>query len=198
MSALLELGISLQTITMRNLELKARLNDLEAAREIARAVATDYMSPQEQTDTYFHCPRGRLKLREIEGLATQLIWYDRPDETEASPSDYLLVPVDRPEDLKPLLAAACGVRVVVKKHREIFMLHNVRIHLDQVEGLGAFLEFEAVLSPEADETNSRKILDFLREQFGVTDETLLPGSYSEMLEEAGRVQASGFREEGQS
>ncbi|MBN2579886.1 MAG: class IV adenylate cyclase [Pirellulales bacterium] len=168
---------------MRNIELKAQLYDLAAAREIARRVANDYVSPQEQTDTYFHCARGRLKLREIEGLVAQLIWYDRPDELQASPSDYLLVPVERPEELKNLLTAAHGVRVVVKKRREIFMVCNVRVHLDQVEGLGAFLEFEAVLSPEADETPSRKVLDYLREQFGVTDDTLLPGSYAEMLEE---------------
>jgi adenylate cyclase class 2 len=169
---------------MRNIELKARLNDLAAAREIAQGVATDYMSPQEQTDTYFHCARGRLKLREIEDLAAQLIWYERPDELQASPSDYLLVPVERPEELKKLMAAACGVRVVVKKRREIFMVCNVRVHLDQVEGLGAFLEFEAVLGPEADEAPSRKVLDYLREQFGVTDDALLAGSYGEMLEAA--------------
>jgi adenylate cyclase, class 2 len=169
---------------MRNIELKARLNDLAAAREIAQGVATDFLNPQEQTDTYFHCARGRLKLREIEGMATQLIWYDRPDEQQASPSDYLLVPAERPAELKTLLTAACGVRVVVKKRREIFMVCNVRIHLDEVEGLGAFLEFEAVLSPEADEAPSRRVLDSLREQFGITDDTLLSGSYGDMLEAA--------------
>jgi adenylate cyclase, class 2 len=167
---------------MRNIELKARLNDLAAAREIAQRAATDYVGVQEQTDTYFHCGRGRLKLREIEGLAAHLIGYNRPDELQASASDYLLVPVDRPEEFKALLASVCGVRVVVRKRREIFMVCNVRVHLDQVEGLGAFLEFEAVLSPEADEAPSRKVLDYLREQFGVTDDALLAGSYSEMLE----------------
>jgi adenylate cyclase, class 2 len=165
---------------MRNLELKARLNDFAAAREMALSLSTDYVGIQIQTDTYFNSPQGRLKLREIENLASQLIWYDRPDEANLKTSNYFLVPTDSPEDMKSLLAAACGIHVTVKKRREIFMVRNVRIHLDQVEGLGDFLEFEAVLSPETDEETSRTLLDFLREKFVITDDSLLPGSYGEL------------------
>jgi len=177
---------------MRNIELKARLRDGVAAREIARDLATDYAGVQEQTDTYFHSAHGRLKLREIAGAAAQLIWYDRPDETQPKPSRYYLAPVDRPEDVKQLFAAVCGIRVVVKKRREIFLIRNVRVHLDEVEGLGRFLEFESVLAPNEKETSGSETLAHLRRQFGISDNDLLSGSYGEMLE-SNEVSSSGRR-----
>jgi adenylate cyclase class IV len=63
---------------MRNIEIKARLSDLAAARQTAAAVATKRLGAQHQVDTYFHCREGRLKLREVDGLSAQLVWYARP------------------------------------------------------------------------------------------------------------------------
>ena len=74
-----------------------------------------------------------MKLREIEGQPAQLIWYVRPDEQAPKASDYLVVPVADAPLLKSALTAAFGVGGVVDKRREIFLWHNVRIHLDEVE-----------------------------------------------------------------
>lgn len=166
---------------MRNIELKARLADLETARKVAEAIATDRLGTQRQVDTYFHCPHGRLKLREIEGLPAQLVWYARPDQPGPKASDYLLVPVSDPETLEAALSAAWGVRCVVKKRREILLYHNVRIHLDDVAGLGRFLEFEAVLGPETDDAEGRAQLDWLIEKFAIAAADLLEGSYADLL-----------------
>src|SRR4051812_6604987 len=110
----------------RNVELKARLRNLPAAREIARQLATDFLGIQHQIDTYFACPQGRMKLREIDGIGAQLIWYERPDESASKDSDYILVEVtaDRARSLK----AQMGIRGMVSKRREIFLHQNVRIH----------------------------------------------------------------------
>jgi adenylate cyclase class IV len=192
---------------LRNVELKARLEDLDAARALARQVATEPLGTQQQVDTYFHCPQGRLKLRQIDGRLGQLVWYARPDQPGPKASDYLVVPVSEPEKLKAALAAALGVLCVVRKRREIFLYHNVRIHLDEVEGLGSFLEFEAVLGsyggpsgqpaamlstpsfgvaegtsgPEVDEATGRGQLDELARQFGLDQGDLLCGSYADMI-----------------
>ena len=125
---------------MRNIELKARLVDLDTARKVAGVISTKRLGPQHQIDTYFHCSHGRLKLRQIDGLRAELIWYNRADEADPKPSDYQLVPLSNPETLKAALAGALGVRAVVEKRREIFLYHAVRIHLDDVVGLGHFLE----------------------------------------------------------
>ncbi len=93
---------------MRNIELKARLVDLDTARKVAAVIATKRLGPQHQIDTYFHCLHGRLKLRQIDGLRAELIWYDRADQKDPKPSDYQLVPLSNPETLKAALAGGAG------------------------------------------------------------------------------------------
>lgn len=165
----------------RNLELKARLSSLGAARDVARRLATEGPVALRQVDTYFPCPGGRLKLRETEGEPAQLIWYQRRDQTDAKVSDYLIAPVGDPRALADVLARSLGRDVVVEKHRELYWCRNVRVHLDDVRGLGHFLEFEAVLQPgEADSVGAEPIT-FLRGQFGIDDAMLIARSYSDLL-----------------
>ncbi len=166
---------------MRNIELKARLDDLPAARRVAETLATQRLGIQEQIDTYFRCTTGRLKLRQISGQTAQLIWYMRPSDPRPKASDYYLVPAPQPETLVAALRSAMGIVSVVRKRREIYLWRNVRIHLDDVEGLGHFLEFEAVLSPEIDETAGRGQLQDLMAQFGIRPQDLLAGSYIDMI-----------------
>jgi adenylate cyclase class 2 len=170
---------------VKNVELKARAVDWEGARRVAASIATQRVGTQHQIDTYFHCRKGRLKLRQINGLSAQLIAYARPDEEGPKTSDYRLVPVANPESLKAALTAALGVRIIVDKRREIYLVDNVRIHLDDVCGLGQFLEFEAVLGPGIDETTGRKQLARLADQFSIRPEDRLAGSYADLLETSG-------------
>lgn len=171
----------------RNIELKARLQDLDAARAIAESVATSRLGGQHQIDTYFAAGRGRLKLRQINGLSAELIAYARPDQSGPKRSDYQLAPIAHPETLKSALTQALGVTVVVDKRREIYLWHNVRIHLDQVAGLGAFLEFEAVLRPDEADALGHAQLAELRALFQLRDEDLIEVSYSDLLSAKNRA-----------
>lgn len=166
---------------MRNIELKARLKNLDAARTTARGLATVGLTVQEQVDTYFACREGRLKLREIQGRPAELIWYARPNTPGAKASDYSLIRIEQPEALKAMLAGALGVRGVVRKRREIYLHHNVRIHLDEVAGLGTFLEFEAVLGADVDDAQGHAQLTELAARFAIGPADLLPTSYGDML-----------------
>lgn len=96
-------------------------------------------------------------------------------------SRYYLVPVSDPQGLAAALSASIGVRVVVQKTRELFLYRNVRIHLDQVSGLGVFLEFEAVLTPEETDAEGHQLLAVLRKRFGINDNALIASSYSDLL-----------------
>ena len=167
---------------MRNIELKARLHDLAAARRTAVKIATKQLGTQHQIDTFFRCHEGRLKLRQIDGLRAELIWYQRDDQEEAKASDYVLVPTAQPETLKTALDAALGIRTVVEKKREIFLYYNVRIHLDEVVGLGTFLEFEAVLGSDIDDRMGQEQVAELSATFAIEDDDLLAVSYADMLE----------------
>ena len=165
----------------RNIELKARLGSLEAARPIARRLATATLAAERQTDTYFAGAQGRLKLRERQGLPSQLVWYARADGKAARPSDYLLVEVADAAALKQALASAYGVLVVVEKEREIYLHENVRIHLDRVAGLGEFLEFEAVLAPGEDDAAGYAKLAALAREFAIAPAERVASSYSDLL-----------------
>ena len=168
------------TSPLRNVELKARIDAVDRVRSIAVQLATERLPDQYQIDTYFVCLHGRLKLREINARQAELIWYERPDQTESKLCRYCRIPVDDPAAMKHALQAALGVRVVVEKHREIYLFHNVRIHLDQVTGLGHFLEFEAVLGSNVTEDEGRRQVEQLQARFGIAAADLLTGSYADL------------------
>jgi len=165
-----------------NVELKARCADLAEVRRRAQALATESVGLDRQLDTYFRTREGRLKLRESSLSGGQLIPYLRPDRTDARRSDYRVVPVPDPKGTRDLLARILGVQRVVRKEREIFLYENVRIHLDRVEGLGSFVELEAVWdgAPAGEAEQYRKIR-FLVEALGIDDADRVARSYEALL-----------------
>jgi len=165
----------------RNIELKCRCRDLAAARAALAPLRPTDAGVMVQVDTYFRVAHGRLKLREIVGVRSELIWYDRTDAAEARRSDYRLTPVSHPAELLASLAAAVGVRGAVRKTRQLLLWHNVRIHLDHVEGLGAFVEFEAVMSPGQTEAQGHDRLAELCRVLSITPADYLDASYSDLL-----------------
>ena len=165
----------------RNIELKARLRDPQAAPLVAQSLATTPPERQHQLDTYFNVAHGRLKLREVEGRGAQLVWYARANQAAAKASDYRLVAVSDPAALKEALKSALGILQIVEKERRIYFYENVRIHLDEVVGLGSFIEFEAVLGPGVDDAAGRVQVEFLQSAFQLRAADLLENSYSDLL-----------------
>jgi homotetrameric cytidine deaminase len=164
----------------RNVEIKAR--DADPGRTLERALALGAADEGilTQRDTYFAGARGRLKLREQEPGGAQLIAYARPDTEQARTSAYRLADVGDPEALREALDAALGTRVVVDKRRHLLLWEGVRIHLDEVEGLGAFVELEGVAPPESDLAREHERVAHLRDELGIDDPIRV--SYSDMIE----------------
>ena len=165
----------------RNIELKARLRDPAAARAVALRLAPPSPEVELQIDTYFVVPHGRLKLREIEGRTARLIRYARDDAAVARASDYRLVDVVDAPGLKEALSSALGIRAVVKKRREIRLVDDVRIHLDEVDGLGSFLELETVLNARHDDDDGHRRVARLVREFGIVDADLESRSYGDLI-----------------
>jgi predicted adenylyl cyclase CyaB len=138
-------------------------------------------------DTYFEVPRGRLKLREEPDAAAHLIAYERPDLAAQKESRYRLIEVPEPAQLKEALAVVLGIKVVVSKDRRLFVLGDVRIHLDNVANLGDFIEFEGVAANGGDPIAFAEVLEDLRRSFGIRDADLLRESYSDLLRSAARA-----------
>jgi homotetrameric cytidine deaminase len=171
----------------RNVELKA--HDPDPARTLERALAAgaEDRGLLRQRDTYFAVAHGRLKLREEEPGGATLIAYERPDAATERVSSYRLVPVPDPVPLRDALAASVGIDVVVVKRRHLLMWETVRIHLDEVRGLGSFLELEAVAQPGSDLERERAQVAHLREVLDIGDAALREGSYADALRASSQV-----------
>jgi homotetrameric cytidine deaminase len=173
-------------VSMRNIELKARDPNPSRSLELALALGAEDKGEIEQVDTYFGGARGRLKLR-VQQAGGQQLWdelieYTRADATEARASTYVRVPVADATALQEALDAAYGTLVTVTKRRRLLLWEGVRIHLDEVEGLGSFLEFEAVAEPGTEDLSlERQKVERLRAEFGIEDEDLVATSYSDLL-----------------
>jgi adenylate cyclase class 2 len=168
----------------RNVELKARDPDPEGSLGASLQAGAVDQGWLQQLDTYFRVSQGRLKLREQDGSA-ELIYYERSDESIERESTYRIVPVVAPDALKDALGAALGVLVAVEKSRRLLLWRNVRIHLDEVPGLGSFIELEAVAEPDSDLTREYRHVAELRLTLGITDERILALGYSDELLAAG-------------
>jgi len=165
----------------RNIELKARCADLQRAAQAAQNIGATHAGELHQLDTYFHFAHGRLKLRETEGrAAAELIAYQRANDPAFRGSDYYVIPISHPAEMKAALSKKLGVRGEVRKRRELLLWHNVRIHLDDVAALGTFIEFEAVISPTDDEAVSLDRLARLSEALAVREEDRIAVSYSDL------------------
>lgn len=171
-----------------NIELKARIASREAAIDLARRMGAADVGEERQVDTYFTTGRERLKLRESSTGVHHLIRYSRPDTPEVRKSQYRLLPVRDPGSLRTILTRQWGVKAVVTKLRHVFLWEGrVRIHLDRVEGLGDFLEFEAVLDPadaQYDECAATLEVARLAHDFGVAAEDRVATSYGTLVLES--------------
>lgn len=165
----------------RNVELKARDREPERSPGVCAAIGAEDRGILRQRDTYFNAATGRLKLREQNGHRAQLIAYDRPDRSGERVSGYRIVEIGDAEELKAALEAALGILVVVAKARRLFLWEGVRIHLDAVEELGRFIEFEAVAPAESDLSREKERVAFLREAFRIDEGELIATSYGDLL-----------------
>ena len=163
------------------IEFKASIQNLEEAEALLQSLHPFFKGEDEQTDTYFNVHTGRLKLREG-AIENALIWYERPDKAGSKQSQVLLHKHPRDQALKEILVKLHGVKVVVQKTRRIYFIENVKFHFDEVQGLGKFMEVEAI--DETGELGLEKIqqqCDHYAALFNISPADYIAVSYSDML-----------------
>jgi predicted adenylyl cyclase CyaB len=165
-----------------NIEIKARARNFADLRQRAEALSDTPAQVIHQEDTFFQITRGRLKLRQLSPDHGQLVYYERTDASGPKRSDYIIAESSDPAALKAALTAALGVRGVVRKRRSLYMVGQTRIHLDEVEGLGEFMELEVVLRPEQSDVEGQAIAQDLMTRLDVQEEDLLEGAYMDLME----------------
>ncbi len=164
-----------------NIEIKARARNFAEIKARAEKISDIPVQEISQEDTFFNTPQGRLKLRRLADHA-QLIYYTRPDQEGPKRSDYHITRSDDPDNLKRVLELAYGIRGVVRKTRYLYLVGQTRVHLDDVAGLGQFMELEVVLDEGQSDSEGQKIAADLMSVLGVEWEDLIEGAYMDLLE----------------
>jgi adenylate cyclase class IV len=169
----------------RNVEIKARIDSVEAVLPRARALADGPPEPIAQDDTFFACASGRLKLRVFADGRGELIAYERPDATGPKTSDYAITPVADPDALRATLERALGIGGRVVKQRTLLLVGRTRVHLDRVDGLGDFLELEVVLRDGENAEDGVAVAHDLLHRLQIDPGRLVSGAYVDLLGAAG-------------
>lgn len=165
----------------RNVEIKARLRDREAAEKIVCSLADHGPELIVQEDVFFCCENGLLKLRSFVDGRGELIFYRRPDIDGPATSDFEKLPTEDPGRVRSLLTAALGTTGEVRKRRTLYIVGQTRVHLDEVEGLGDWLELEVVLEPGQPVSEGQCIADDLVASIGVHPDDLEARAYIDLV-----------------
>jgi len=165
-----------------NVEIKARVRDFEALRVKAEALSDTPVEIFDQLDTFYVTPKGRLKLRVLSPDRCELIQYTRADDSTAKESKYDIVRSNDPAAFSRILESALPIRGAVAKRRHLYLIGQTRVHLDEVEGLGTFLELEVVLSKGQTAEYGAKIANELMKKLDIRTEDLISGAYVDLLE----------------
>lgn len=165
----------------RNIEIKARIAGVQQLLPRAAALAGQAAVEILQDDTFFACPNGRLKLRAFSPERGELIFYQRADQQGPKESFYVLSPTASPDTLREALTLAWGQAGRVRKRRLLLLVGRTRVHLDEVEGLGDFLELEVVLRDDESADTGVREAHALMAQLGVEPGDLVDGAYVDLL-----------------
>ncbi len=165
-----------------NIEIKAKCFRPEKVEAFLLENGAKFIGLDHQKDTYFKVPNGRLKLRQG-NIENSLIYYDRPDQQGPKQSDFSLAKIADGPALEEVLSRSLGIKVVVDKYRKIFYIDNVKFHLDEVPGLGSFVEIEAgnLADPSKTVEDLKQQCDRYLSAFEVAADDLIHHSYSDML-----------------
>jgi predicted adenylyl cyclase CyaB len=167
---------------MRNVELKIKLENDRKVKSALKKMGAVFEGELLQRDTFYSCPNGRLKLRQINDKSFQLIFYNRPDVAGSKVSEYWIAELNDSQipAMKILLNEAFGEEMWVHKKRQLWLHKNTRIHIDHVTNLGLFLELETAVDDigmKAAREEHKQIIKDLRIDFYIP----LYSSYADML-----------------
>ncbi|MBD3223889.1 MAG: CYTH domain-containing protein [Caldithrix sp.] len=164
-----------------NLEIKARVDSLKSVEHTLQSLPVIFKGVDQQIDTFFLTTGGRLKLRESQIYGTILIPYLRPDQKEAAHAEYQLIPIEDAVTTKRLFSNILGKLTVVEKVRRIYLYENVRIHLDKVNRLGAFIELEGVYDGKVTEEQNMAKIQYLMQILQIRKNQLVEKAYIDLL-----------------
>ncbi|XP_053972776.1 uncharacterized protein LOC128888154 [Hylaeus anthracinus] len=168
---------------MRNIEIKAKIDDPELIISRTKELTDAECIIIKQHDTFFKAKDGRLKLRLFENGSGELIYYKRFNTLGPKLCIYekTFLDANACTGIINILTLSNGRIGDVKKTRKLYMIGQTRVHIDEVEGLGNFMELEVVLTDEQDMETGEKIAQDLMTKLNIKDQDLIAEAYIDLL-----------------
>lgn len=126
-----------------NLELKIKLDSYDSIKKKLSKIKAEFVKTLKQKDVYYKINSGLLKLR-IENGSQSIIKYLRDEKGKDRFSNFEVLHFSS-GDAEKFFKDMYKVETVVEKKRQLFIFDNTRVHLDEVKGLGKFLELETLV-----------------------------------------------------
>jgi adenylate cyclase class IV len=164
-----------------NIEIKAVLADRAAAEAVAAGLSDEGPEIIHQKDFFFAGDGARLKPRIFFPDRGELIRHERTDASEPRSSSYAIARTSDPRVLLQILSETLGVVGAVRKKPTLYLIGQTPAHLDEVEGLGNFLELEVVLRPGQSEREGTELANDLMPKFGIDPKQLVGKAYVDLL-----------------
>lgn len=166
-------------------EIKCSITNPKEKHQQLLALDAEFKGSDHQIDTYFDVAEGRLKLREG-NIENTLIRYHRQETQSIKQSNVIFQPLGSEivSGLKAILIDAYKTWKIVEKQRSIYFIGNVKFHIDEVVGLGSFMEIEAIdedgsLDSSTLERQCAKFVSLLH----LDSNTFIDKSYSDMIQD---------------
>jgi predicted adenylyl cyclase CyaB len=164
-----------------NIEIKVAVSDFRRIRKALNALGATRAHPAlRQTDWHFNVRGARLKLRRgATEPGGEVIIYRRPNTGGVRASGYVRLPASDCAGTRKLLTTMFGLRVCVRKRREVWLLKNARIHLDHVDRLGKFVEIEVIVTKGM--SQAKALMRGLLVSLHIEPSGLIAYSYAELV-----------------
>ncbi len=162
---------------MLNLEIKIKIDNLA---EIAEILSAFFVEELFQTDTYFVTKKGRLKLRQTKGKEPYIIRYYRKDIPGEKYSNYVFYPIGDFTAFMEVFQDILTAELMIIKKRSLYLIDNARVHLDQVDSLGSFLEIEVLIENETQRRNAQAFLQRILKLVNLSDVKGIDCGYREL------------------
>lgn len=162
----------------KNYEIKCPLNDFREIRQKLISMKNISRHTEKQIDIYYKVKNGRIKLRIINDTFGNLIYYSRDESKGKRISKYNISVTKDFIELDLILKTQFKVLISVIKKREIFVLNNIRFHIDNVKSLGKFLEIEIIYEKFS---RAKEQLNGLIEMLDLNEKIFIKKSYSDLL-----------------
>ncbi len=173
----------------KEIEVKARAKDLESIAKKLADLGCQLSEPVTQKDSIFvtsdygafeefHPGKNLLRIRESKGK--YLFTIKQPQSNELDALEHETEILDPQEMREAILMMGFEERCKVNKTRRKGNINGWEVCLDEVEGIGSFVEIEKITDEENAEAVQKELFDFLQ-SLGVDSNDRVTSGYDTLV-----------------